>query len=132
MSFILRDTRYNGGPSLIFDNVVFLAPVNRAPVFTSAAALTVSQNDTGTHTLTATDADSDALTYAVVGSWPAWATLAADVITLAPGVDITPADYALTVSVYDGVATVEQVITVTVALAFWGYVPPINRIVRFF
>ncbi|WP_300433580.1 putative Ig domain-containing protein [uncultured Thalassolituus sp.] len=93
------------------------------PVFTSDAAFTITENDSISHTLVATDSNGDTLTY----SFKAGQTLPANIavsgdqlssdalITDAAGDAIT-ADIVISVvvEVTDGASTVEQTITVTV------------------
>ncbi len=101
-------------------------PVNSPPVITSAATLTSPENRLVAGTITATDANANPLTYAIVGG----ADTARFTINASSGVlsfvsapDFeAPADadannvYNLTVSVSDGIApAVTQAITVTVA-----------------
>ena len=99
--------------------------MNSAPVITSAAALTSPENRLTVGTITATDANVDPLTYAIVGGADA-ARFTIDAQTgllrfvTAPNYE-APADagannvYDLTVSVSDGIApAVTQAITVTV------------------
>ena len=99
--------------------------MNSAPVITSAAALTSPENRLTVGTITATDANVDPLTYAIVGGADA-ARFTIDAQTgllrfvSAPNYE-APADagannvYDLTVSVSDGIApAVTQAITVTV------------------
>ncbi|WP_163649504.1 DUF4347 domain-containing protein [Modicisalibacter sp. 'Wilcox'] len=52
---------------LAIGSTVTLNAVNDAPVFTSPAALSVTENTTAVTTLAATDADGDPLTYALAG-----------------------------------------------------------------
>ncbi len=58
--------------------------VNRTPVFNAVNAVTLAEGTTQTVTLTASDPDGDALTFAISGTRPAWVTLAGAVLTLAP------------------------------------------------
>ncbi|HEX2885663.1 N,N-dimethylformamidase beta subunit family domain-containing protein, partial [Vineibacter terrae] len=101
------------------------APVNSAPVITSAAALTSPENRLAAGTITASDPDANPLTYAIVGGADA-ARFTIDAQTgllrfvTAPDYE-APADtgadnvYDLTVSVSDGIApAVTQAITVAV------------------
>ena len=123
---VMPSESYNGGNywvDITFDPDI--APVNSAPVITSAAALTSPENRLTVGTITATDANVDPLTYAIVGGADA-ARFTIDAQTgllrfvSAPNYE-APADadgnnvYDLIVSVSDGIApAVTQAITVTV------------------
>ena len=123
---VMPSESYNGANywvDITFD--ALSAPVNSAPVITSAAALTSPENRLTAGTITATDANVDPLTYAIVGGADAARfTINAQTGVLrfvsAPNYE-APADagannvYDLTVSVSDGIApAVTQAITVTV------------------
>lgn len=99
--------------------------VNNAPAFTSSSVLSVTQGQTVTHIVTATDADDNALTFSESGAWPAWANLVGDVITLTPDNTVAIQDYTITVNVTDGTANVTQQITISVASATFD--APLNR-----
>ena len=98
---------------------------NSAPVFTSSANFSVPENGTVVGTVTATDADNNPLTFAIVGgsdqgAFTINATTGQLQFVTAPDFE-APTDagadnhYALTVSVTDSVAPpVQQAITVTV------------------
>lgn len=101
--------------------------VNNAPVFTSSNAIAVTQGQTVTHTLTATDADGDAITFGESGAWPYWAHLVGDTITLNPDNTVVVQDYVITANVTDGVVNVTQQITITLAPATFD--APIKRVV---
>ena len=123
---VMPSESYNGANywvDITFD--ALNAPVNSAPVITSAAALTSPENRLTAGTITATDANVNPLTYAIVGGADA-ARFTIDAQTgvlrfvSAPNYE-APADagannvYDLTVSVSDGIApAVTQAITVTV------------------
>ncbi|WP_374580101.1 Ig-like domain-containing protein [Sphingomonas sp. J344] len=107
------------------------APVNRAPSFTSAAAVTVAENATGSvYQAAATDPDSDALTYSISGGADAarFAITAAGQLSFAasPNFDL-PADsdldnvYQITLSVSDGRASAQLAVTISVTNSREGY-----------
>jgi hypothetical protein len=58
-------------------------PVNRAPVITSATAVTCTTSTTKTYTVTATDADNNPITFTASGL-PSWITFASPTLTLRP------------------------------------------------
>ncbi len=102
-------------------------PANRAPVFTSASAVTVNENTTGTvYTMAASDADGDALNFSVVAGGDEAAFVvdtAARTVAFATAPDFeAPADangdnaYSLTFEVRDpGGLTARLNVTITVA-----------------
>ena len=102
-----------------------LEPVveNTAPVITSAAEFTVAENTTTVGTIAATDAEGDALTYSISGDDVALFAIddaGALSFIAAPDFEV-PADagadniYNVQVQVSDGIETVTQDLTVTVA-----------------
>ena len=95
----------------------FKTILNTAPVFTSTAITAASENVAYTYSVTATDADSDPLTFTATTK-PAWLTLTqtGNVVTLTG----TPAhanvgNNAVVLNVTDGKANVTQSFTVAVA-----------------
>jgi len=129
MALILRDTLSDDGTSRILDNVIYLAPFNDPPVFTNGNSISVIQNQSAQLQLTATDPESDTLTFSVVGSWPAWATLAGDTITVAPDITVAHGSYAIVARVSDAENSVDQTITVSVACADVLIIAPFKRAV---
>ena len=100
-------------------------PVNLPPAFTSPATVSAAENQTTVLTLTATDPDADALTYAIVGGADAARfaiNAATGALTFVGAPDFeAPTDsganntYQVTVSVSDGIApAVTQALSVTV------------------
>lgn len=99
-------------------------PANRLPQFTSAAAVSVAENTAGTfHTATATDADSDALTFTLSGGADrdSFRITSGGALSFAVPADFeAPADsnrdnvYQIELSVSDGKGSVTQAFTVTV------------------
>lgn len=99
-------------------------PVNQSPSFTSAPTASLAENGTAVTTVTATDSEGDAITYAIAGGAdanlfsidPSTGTLT---FKAAPDFE-TPADansdnrYDVTVSATDGTSTVTQDLVVTV------------------
>ncbi len=85
---------------------------NTAPVFGALSPRTLDEGTTATVTLTATDAESDALTFSLQ-SPPAFASLVGAVITLAPGFT-NAGTYQLAVRVSDGKSSTDGVLAVTV------------------
>jgi hypothetical protein len=73
---------------------------NAVPVMGALASVTLSEGQTQTFTVAATDADGDSLTFSLSGA-PPWITLAGTTVTLSPGFS-DAGTIALTVSVSDG------------------------------
>jgi hypothetical protein len=100
------------------------APVNTAPTITSGGAFSVPENSTAVTTVTATDAEGNALTYSISGGSDAdkfWIDSGTGILTFvsAPNFE-SPIDvgadnvYNLTVQVADGVLAATKDIAVTV------------------
>jgi len=100
------------------------APVNTAPTITSGGAFSVPENSTAVTTVTATDAEGNALTYSISGGSDAdkfWIDSGTGILTFvsAPNFE-SPMDvgadnvYNLTVQVADGVLAATKDIAVTV------------------
>lgn len=89
---------------------------NDLPVFTSATTLTVLEDNVFSGQLNATDVDKNDLVYAVAtaASHGAVELGEAGSYTYTPGLNFSGTD-SFVVSVFDGVATVKQTITVTVS-----------------
>jgi Ca2+-binding RTX toxin-like protein len=115
-SLILKPTDFLG--------VVGSSPTNTAPVITSAAAFSIPENTSAVSTLSATDAEGQALTWSLAagGDAPRFTINAATgalAFTAAPDFE-TPLDagadnvYNLTVQVSDGSLVTTQAIAVTV------------------
>ncbi len=113
-----------GAKTATGSSTINITAVNDAPVITSSASASVAENTTGVMTVTATDPDSGALSYSIVGGVDA-ARFSIDsntgVLTFVAAPDFeAPADvgannvYNLSVQVSDGTATAVQAIAVTV------------------
>jgi len=100
------------------------APVNTAPTITSGGAFSVPENSTPVTTVTATDAEGNALTYSISGGSDAdkfWIDSSTGILTFvsAPNFE-SPIDvgadnvYNLTIQVADGVLATTKEIAVTV------------------
>ena len=114
-------------PSLAADGLLSFtapAPANTAPAITSGGAFSVPENSTGVTTVTATDAEGNALTYSISGGSDAdkfWIDSGTGILTFvsAPNFE-SPIDvgadnvYNLTVQVADGVLAATKDIAVTV------------------
>ncbi len=92
--------------------------VNRAPVVTPVDDQSVDEGDTLQFTISATDADGDALTFAMSGNWPAGATLTnhwdgTATFSWMPSF-AQAGTYPLTLSVADSSTFVQETFTVTV------------------
>src|SRR6185436_5728053 len=85
--------------------------VNRAPVLAQPANMTVNEGATADQTLSATDADGDAITFAKV-SGPAFETVTGSNVHLAPGFS-DAGTYSSTVSASDGTASDSKSFTIT-------------------
>ena len=101
-----------------------VVPPNNAPVFTSGTTATVAENSTATfYTATATDADSDGLTYSIAGGADgALFTInsSTGALSFISGADFeAPGDagannvYEVTIQVSDGTDSVTQTVNVT-------------------
>ncbi len=91
---------------------------DNAPVYTAATSLNASENQTSAFTVTATDADGSALTYAISGgadqsSFTINATSGVVVFNTAPDYE-TKTSYALTVDILDGVFTVSTDVSINI------------------
>jgi len=105
------------------DIAITITGVNDAPVFTSSATVSSPENGTAAAIITATDVESDTITYSISGTDEALFSIVAStgVLTFntAPDYELTDpvADdntYSLTVTASDGTVTVDQALTVTV------------------
>ena len=84
-----------------------------APIISSASAFTAVENQTAIGSITASDADSDSLTYTISGTEILISSTGVLSFNAAP-VYATKASYTATVSVSDGVKTTTQDITVSI------------------
>jgi len=105
------------------DVAITVTDVNDEPVITSAAAVSVAENQTAALTATATDQDGDALTFSLSGTDASLFAIDATtgVITFIGAPDFEmPGDagadnvFDVTVSVTDGTATTSQDVAITV------------------
>ena len=89
--------------------------VNDAPVITSAPNETATKGEQYSYTITATDEDSDPLTFAVTAK-PDWLTFDTTTHTLSgtPGNSEVGQTYSITLTVSDGTATTTQTFNLTV------------------
>jgi len=90
---------------------VTVTQVNDAPVLTSATSASATEDIAFTYTATATDEESDQLTYSFT-NLPTWLTASATSVTGTPTEGI--GDTSFTVTVSDGDLTDSQIVTVTV------------------
>tara|TARA_B100001059_G_scaffold183680_1_gene185116 strand:+ start:578 stop:10978 length:10401 start_codon:yes stop_codon:yes gene_type:complete len=87
---------------------------NAAPVFTSSTSFSADENQTTIGTVTASDAESDDITFSISGS-DITINASSGVIAFASAPDYeTTSSYAATVTATDGINTVTQDITVSV------------------
>ncbi len=114
--------RFGDGVEIIVQDLL-----NEPPVITSASTVSVTENGAAALTVTATDANGDVLTYSISGGADAAlftidAATGALTFNAAPNFE-APGDagadnvYDVTVSVSDGVASVDQLLAVTVTNA---------------
>jgi autotransporter-associated beta strand protein len=114
-------------PSLAADGLLSFtapAPTNTAPAITSGGAFSVPENSTAVTTVTATDAEGNALTYSISGGSDAdkfWIDSGTGILTFVSSPNYeSPTDlgannvYNLTVVVSDGLLTAQKDIAVTV------------------
>lgn len=91
---------------------ITVTPGNTAPVITSVAPVSATENTEYVYTVTATDANGDDLTYSLSNA-PDGMTISGNVITWTPGSDLTSSgEVILTVS--DGVLTDTETFSITV------------------
>ena len=91
---------------------------DNAPVYTAATSLNASENQTSAFTVTATDADGDALTYAISGgadkdSFSINSTSGVVVFNTAPDYE-TKTSYVIVVDVLDGGFTTSQEVSINI------------------
>jgi len=118
----------NGNVAQVFTidvlNVVIIPPTNNAPVITSGPVTSVNENTAYSYDVNANDADGDSLTYGLTQG-PNWLSInsVSGLITgTSPSVSQNT-NYAITVTVSDGTATVPQSYTLTVLNVV---VPPVG------
>ena len=113
-SYTATVTASDGVNSTTQSITVSVTDVNdNSPVFTSSATFTAAENQTAIGTVTATDADGDAVTFIVSGS--ELAITSAGVLTFVSAPDYeTKSTYTATVTATDGTYTTTQAITVNV------------------
>ena len=104
----------DGTETVTKDITIAVTNVNDvAPVFTSEATFSAAENQTAIGTITATDAEGDAVTFTVSGS--ELAITSAGVLTFVSAPDYeTKTSYTATVTVTDGVNETTQDISITV------------------
>ncbi|MGE0076223.1 MAG: Ig-like domain-containing protein [Bacteroidales bacterium] len=90
---------------------ITISAVNDAPVITSTAVTTATEDVTYSYTVTATDVDGDALTYSLT-TYPTGMTISNGILSWTPVEGVTTA--SVTVAVSDGDTTVYQSFTITV------------------
>lgn len=95
------------------------------PIFTNSSTLSAVQQSMNTLTLTATDANSDSVTFNTFGDWPQWLTLTDGVVTAKPTAGTPAGEYYVTAQANDGHSLTDQELTVTVE-AFDGFAVPIH------
>ena len=104
----------DGAETITKDVAVEISNVNDiAPVIGSSASFSAAENQTGIGSVSASDAEGDALTYSVSGSELAISATGVLSFVSAPDYE-TKSRYTATVTVSDGVNSATQVVTVTV------------------
>ena len=108
-------TASDGTDSTTQDITVYVTNVNdNSPAFTSSANFSAAENQTAIGTVAASDADGDAITYSITGSDIAINSSSGVIaFTSAPDYE-TKSSYTATVTVSDGINSVDQNITVNV------------------
>ena len=108
-------TASDGTNSTTQDITVYVTNVNdNSPAFTSSANFSAAENQTAIGTVAASDADGDAITYSITGSDIAINSSSGVIaFTSAPDYE-TKSSYTATVTVSDGINSVDQNITVNV------------------
>ena len=99
------------------DVSVTINPVNDVPVITEGATstLNINEDETGSLTFNATDADNDSLTWSLSsGALSGIVTRNGSEFSYTPNIDFSGSD-SFTVAVSDGTVSVTNVVTVTVA-----------------
>jgi VCBS repeat-containing protein len=99
------------------DVTVTINPVNDVPVITEGATstLNINEDETGSLTFNATDADNDSLTWSLSsGALSGIVTRNGSEFSYTPNIDFSGSD-SFTVAVSDGTVSVTNVVTVTVA-----------------
>jgi len=120
-----------GGKSITQDiTVTVTAPVNHAPVITSAASASVNENQTSAIDVDATDADSDTITFSLTGGADVGAVGInpnSGVVTFTTAPDFEAKNsYSFTVGASDGAITVTQDVTITILDVYEGTAPVIT------
>ena len=90
-----------------------ITDINEAPVWTSADQITIDEDSTIEHNLTATDPENATLIYSVDGSLPNWITLLNDKLTLQP-TQSEVGSHNLLLKVSDGTNETPQTLQITV------------------
>ena len=113
-SYSITLTLTDGVETVTKDITITVTNVNDvAPVFTSEATFSAAENQTAIGTVTATDAEGDAVTFTVSGS--ELAITSAGVLTFASAPDYeTKTTYTATLTASDGVNSATQDITINV------------------
>jgi len=96
---------------------VSVVDVNEAPAFTSSATFSANEKQTSIGTVTATDVESNTLSYSVTGTDASAITInsSTGVLTFNTGPDYeTKSSYSVTVAVTDGVSSTTQAITISI------------------
>lgn len=113
--------------SLAYGEFTFTQSENSAPVFSSVSALDVTQGQAYELTLTATDADGDAVTFSLSNNSLSWVSIDGAIVTISPPVDVAVGLYNVTATATDGVNSVDQVINISVLQAGAVLIAPIKR-----
>ncbi len=112
-TYTIRFTVSDGALEAVED-VILTASGNRAPVILPIGSKSVFSGTTLTFTVTATDPDSDALTYSAV-NLPSGATFANQTFTWTPN-DSQAGTHVVRFSITDGMNTVSEDVTITVSV----------------
>jgi serine protease len=114
-SYSVTAAASDGTNSTTQNITVSVVDVNEAPAFTSSATFSANEKQTSIGTVTATDVESNTLSYSVTGTDASAITInsSTGVLTFNTGPDYeTKSSYSATAAVTDGVSSVTQAITI--------------------
>ncbi|MCT2533683.1 Ig-like domain-containing protein [SAR92 clade bacterium H231] len=113
-SYSATVTVNDGVNSATQEVTVAVTNVNEAPVISSSSSFSAAENQTGVGSVSASDAEGDALTYSVSGSELVISSSGVLSFASAPNYE-TKSSYSATVTVNDGVNEISQGVSVSVS-----------------